>query len=308
MLLLLSCSPDYGLHYEIIEYEIVEEVNQIIIIEDTSPDYQDVWVDSFTQPGAINGVDIIWVIDPSGSMNSYQAAVLNGIDTMMNALPPQGWRLNIIPSDRRRSETLQLFPLLPGDTPEMAEAMYQQAMLGTYEAGFDALYAYMNINSYSSTWMRNDAAILTVFVSDEEEQSQTYFSNTSSFLSWYSNLRQYAYVSSVVNLPASETVCPGTHNPNYVGYEYMLTANYFNGSIIDICSTDWSNGVLAASNQITPLEYYDLTKTPLETNYIYVFVNGEYYYDWYYQQNENRIYFSILPEGSALVEIAYYIQ
>ena len=214
----------------------------------------------------------------------------------------------IIPSDRRRSETLQLFPLLPGDTPEMAETMYQQAMTGAFEAGFDSLYSYINENPYSSTWMRNDAAILTVFVSDEEEQSQTYFSNTASFLSWYTNLRQYSYVSSIVNLPQNQTICPGTHNPNNVGDEYILAANHFNGSVIDICSTDWSNGVLAASNQITPLEYYDLTKMPLDFGYIYIFVNGEYYYDWYYQQNENRIYFSIPPEGNALVEIAYYIQ
>lgn len=308
MLLLLSCSPDYGLHYKVIQYEIIEEINETVIIEDTSPDYQNIWVDSFIQPAAINGVDIIWVIDPSGSMSSYQPAVLNGINTMMNALPQQGWRLTIIPSDRRRSETLQLFPLLPGDTPEMAEAMYQQAMNGAFEAGFDSLYSYININSYSSTWMRDDAAILTVFVSDEEEQSQTYFSNTPSFLSWYANLRQYTYVSSIINLPENETICPGGHNPTNVGHEYIIAANTFNGSVIDICSTDWSAGVLAASNQITPFEYYDLTKTPLEAGYIYVFANGEYYNDWYYQQNENRIYFSVLPEGNTLVEIAYYIQ
>lgn len=308
LLLFASCSNDYGLHYKVITYEVIEEVNEIIVIEDTSPDYENIWVDNFKQPSTVNGIDIIWVIDPSGSMNSYQSEVLNGINTMVNALPQQGWRLNIISSDRRNSENVQLFPLLPGDTPAMAEAMYQQAMAGSFEAGFDSLYSYINTNSYSATWMRQDAAILTVFVSDEEEQSQTYFSNTTSFLSWYTNLREYTYISSIVNLPEAQSTCTGTFNASNVGDEYISAANHFNGQIIDICSADWSNGVLAASNQITPIEHWDLTKVPLDHNYIYVFMNGEYFYDWHYNQNENRVYFSVLPEENSLVEIAYYVE
>jgi len=308
MLLFLSCSNDYGLHYEIIEYEIIEEINEIIIIEDTAPDYQDIWVDSFTQPTTINGVDILWVIDPSGSMNSYQSSVLNGINAMMNALPSHGWRLVIIPSDRRKSLTQQLFPLLPGDTPEMAEAMYLQAKEGAFEAGFDSTYEYISVNPYSSTWMRQDAALLTVFVSDEREQSQTYFNDAQGFSFWYQNLRDYTYVASIVNVPQSETVCTGNHNPNNVGHEYISAANYFNGSVVDICSEDWSSGVIDASSQVNPYEYYDLSLTPLETNYIYVFFNGQRNNDWTYSSTENRIYFTTIPPEQTLVEIAYYIQ
>lgn len=307
-LLFTSCSNDYGLHYKVITYEVIEEVNEIIVIEDTSPDYQNIWVDSFNQPTTVNGVDIIWVIDPSGSMNSYQPVLLGGIASMMAALPQQGWRLTIIPADRRKSKDQQIFPLLPGDTVAMAETMYHQANEGTFEAGFDSLYEYIMNNSYSSTWMRQDAALLTVFVSDEDEQSQEYFNTTYNFNIWYNQIRQHSYIASIVNLPQGESICPGNQNPLNVGNEYIAAANFFNGSVVDICSPDWSAGVLDASNQIAPYEYYDLSNNPLDSNYIYVFIDRQPNYDWTYNSQENRIYFTILPPGNTLVEIAYYVQ
>ena len=47
--------------------------------------------------------------------------------------------------------------------------MYNTMQRGGMEEGFDAAYDYIVNNPYSSTWMRPDAALLIVFVSDEEE-------------------------------------------------------------------------------------------------------------------------------------------
>ena len=70
-----------------------------IYVEDTSePD--PIWVDSFEQPSASSGVDIIWVIDPSGSMMQHKTRVIAGIEDMMNALPQVNWRLIIISADQ----------------------------------------------------------------------------------------------------------------------------------------------------------------------------------------------------------------
>ena len=177
---LLSCTQDYMLSYKVIEYEDVIEVVEYTVvieetvIEDTSPDYLDIWVDSFTQIEPMEGVDILWIIDPSGSMNDDTPRILNGISTMMSNLPPTGWRLAIIPTDYRYSEQQQIFPLIPGDTYADAETMYNFAMQGAYEAGFDSLYGYMVNNSYANSWLRNNAALLVVFVSDEDKQVLKY--------------------------------------------------------------------------------------------------------------------------------------
>lgn len=310
-LLSLSCS-DSSLVHTIIEKEgsypdiddmavTIEE--NITIIEDTAPDYEDIWVDHFYQPSQSDGVDILWVIDPSGSMVRHQPLLMQGIGAMMSALPAADWRLAIIPSDHRFSKDEDQFPLVPGDTVADAENMYLASKKGAFEAGFDALYAYIMENDYSLTWMRHDAALLVVFVSDEQEQSNVYFSQVNQFLAWVTSYRQNVYVASIVNLHPDDSECNNT--PMHHGTRYIDATNYFGGQVIDICSEDWTAGVQDASNQIEPYEYWDLSHTPLDQNFIFVFVDGQIYTDWHYEPSENRVYFDILPTGNSLVEITY---
>ena len=288
------------------EVEVIVEKEVEVYIEDTGDDAADVWVEHFIQPASVNGVDILWVIDPSGSMNDDAPRILAGIDAMMNALPATGWRLAIIPSDYRFAEQEAQFPLIPGDTPEMAETMYNQALRGAFEAGFDAAYGYIMNSSYAQTWMRDDAALLIVFVSDEDDQSQVYINSPSHFVSWVSGIRSTVGVASIIHLDPAESLCNPT--PVFTGLNYMDATNAFNGQIVDICSEDWSAGVADASNEIAPYEYWDLAMQPLYDDRIYVFVDGAEYSDWYYEPAENRVYFTVVPEADSLVEIAYYYQ
>ena len=320
-LMLFSCLSDNMLTHEVekIVYEdrevevIVEKEVEVIVekevevyVEDTGDDAADVWVEHFIQPASVNGVDILWVIDPSGSMIDDGPRILAGIDAMMNALPATGWRLAIIPSDYRFAENVAEFPLIPGDTPEMAETMYNNVLAGAFEAGFDAAYGYIMNNSYAQTWMRPDAALLIVFVSDEDDQSQTYINSPNHFASWISGIRSTVGVASIIHLDPVESLCNPT--PVFTGLNYMDATNAFNGQIVDICSEDWSAGVADASNEIAPYEYWDLAMQPLYDDRIYVFVDGALYTDWYYEPAENRVYFTVIPEADSLVEIAYYYQ
>ena len=309
---LMSCTNDQMLVHEI-EKEVevyVEvpsdcEVVEEIVVEDTAFDFSDIWVDSFIQVAALDGVDIFWVIDPSGSMNNDQESIINGIHHMMMNLPEVGWRLMIIPSDYRFVGDLTTFPIVPGDTITDVENMYSTHMTGAYEAGFDAVHEYIMFNPYSSTWLRNDASILFVFVSDEEEQSQHHFSNYHEFITWATTYRQNVFVASIVNVNPTESVCTPAPAARDVGENYIDVTNYFFGNVIDICSEDWSSGVGQASTQITPYEYIDLSHIPMDPAWIYVYVDGIRSYDWYYDIAENRIYFTVIPPANSLVEVAY---
>lgn len=312
LMLLMACTPDNMLTYEkIVEKEIYIEVEseaeivveEIIVIEDTAIDLTDIWVDSFNQPAALDGVDIFWVIDPSGSMNNDQPNIITGITDMMANLPIAGWRLMILPTDYRMVGTMTDFPIVPGDTVTDVEDMYNRNVTGAFEAGFDAVYEYIMFNPYAGTWLRHDAAMLIVFVSDEEEQSNMYFSDHYDYMFWQKAYRANSFIASIINLAPADSDC----NPIDIntGYRYMDATNFFSGQVIDICSEDWSAGVNDASEQVTPYEWYDLTHTPLDSNYIFVFVNGELYGDWHHVDAENRVYFDIIPPANSLVEIAY---
>jgi hypothetical protein len=183
--LLLSCGPDYGI---IGHDEIIVEVE----VEVPGDPVGKQWVDSFIQVGSTEGVDILWVIDTSGSMIRFEQSLLDGIAEMMNALPPTGWRLAMVSNDPYKAAIEQQFPLVPGDDIIDAEDMYYAMARGHWEQGFAAAHEYISTNPYSSTWMRNDAALLVVFVSDEEEQSDNsnnQFRQVSDFVHWYSSLR-----------------------------------------------------------------------------------------------------------------------
>ena len=294
---LAGCSPDYGFGgTETIYIEV-----PVYVYEEIPEDPGLVWVDSFTQISSVNGVDIIWVIDRSGSMYNETDELLAGIEAMINNLPTTGWRLNMISTDPN-GYTDEQFPLIPGDTLTDAEAMYNNMYTGGWEKGFEAVQEYILNSSYAATWLRSDAALLVVFVSDEEEQSTTTFPSVSDFTTWYSSLRQSVFLSSIVNLHPDNSLC--NNNSAYEGARYIEATNVYSGTIIDICSDDWSTGVRDASVQLEPYESLILTHVPVEDS-IRVFANGELFYDWYYDTSDNTVYFDVVPESGVLIEIGY---
>ena len=275
-----------------------------LVIEDTADEEQfPVWVDSFEQPSEFSGVDILWVIDPSGSMNNEKQYIIAGIEAMINALPNVNWRLVIISTDYRNSGQSMDFPLMQGDSVADAIAMYNSAVGGAMEAGFDAVYEYIENNQMAQGWMREDAALLTVFVSDENDQSSLFIPTVADFIDWYSGLRNNVFMSSIVNLDPVSSLC--NTQALHTGDRYIDAANHFNGQVIDICSTDWSAGVADAAAQIIPYEHYDLSFIPVDPTMIAVFVDGQPYYYWHYSSSHNRVYFDVIPGEGALVEIAY---
>ena len=285
----ITCTSDYGIHTE----KVYEDVVQY-------EDPGDVWIDSFVQSGETSGVDIVWVVDRSGSMMDNDEKLISGIGAMMNALPLDiGWRIGLISTDDNESVSNTGFPLVPGDTPQDAEALLNNLGISFKEAGFESIIAYMDYGSYASTWMRYDASLLVVFVSDEDEQSVNVL--PSDFVSWIRSRRGFVNMASIVLTEDSE--CDWNQ---MAGSNYIDATNTMGGVIIDICSDDWSSGVRDASNSLEPIEYLELTHYPVKES-IVVFINNSLFYEWTYDENTNILTFTSLPIQGDLVEIGYNI-
>ena len=320
---LFSCTQDYsvitGETKTIVVTEVVTEtVTEEVEVEIEVPTYVEVevpvnegeiWIDSFTQPMSVDGIDILWVIDRSGSMRMHDASLLAGVEAMLLALPVSDWRLVMINADSSHSVTNSLFPLFPGD--DAADAADMLNTLGTAhrEEGFNATYEYIVNNPYSSTWMRPDAGLLVVFVSDEEEQSDFEYPAASDFVTWYSSMRMGSvFMASIVNVEASESMCFWPPSPLDIGDRYMEATNMLGGTIVDICDDDWSPGVTDATHSIEPYEKIELTHKA-EIDSIRVFINGSLNHDWLYTESDNTVYFTTIPSAGELVEVGYrYIQ
>ena len=269
----------------------------------------EIWIDSFTQHMSVDGIDILWVVDRSGSMNRFNAELLAGVEAMLLALPTSDWRLVMISADPSRAIASNEFPLVPGDDIDDAAVMLATLTSAPYEEGFNSVYDYIVNNPYSSTWMRSDAGLLVVFVSDEEEQSNIEYPAVSDFMSWYQTQRMGSvFMASVVNQEPSTSLCDWTPSPIDVGDRYMEATAMLGGVVLDICDTDWSPGVTDATHSIEPIENVKLTHKA-EPDTIRVFIDGALSSDWVYTESENTVYFTTVPSAGQLVEIGYlYVQ
>ncbi len=304
-----GCDHDYTVMTRTPEV-IYEQIEVPVYIEVEVPtgiptEDVEIWVDSLIQVRAVDGVDILWIIDTSGSMSDYQTQLIAGIEHMMNALPEAGWRLVMISTDPSETISENQFPLVPGDSIVDAEDMYSLMNHGPGEKGFDAAVAYIEMNPYAATWMRPDAALLIVFVSDEDDQSDTMM-NPADFISWYS-ARRYGnvFLASIVMQEEDISLCDdfGGSTP---GHNYMTATSMLFGTILDICADDWTPGVTDATSQIEPYEKIELSRTPVVTT-IRVFIDGLLNNDWFYVQSTNTVHFNTIPPGGSLVEVGYVI-
>jgi len=273
----------------------------------TEPDAE-IWVQSFKQPAAYDEIDILWVIDGSCSMMTHKASVLTGIEVMMNNLPSDvNWRLKMITTgDGRAVPQPQTFPLTRGDTIQDALDMYNALPSDGMEKGFSSVFNYITLDPYAQTWLRPDAALLTVFVSDEEEQSTM---TTVDFQAWYQSIRSNAFMSFIGNVYPKDSICPTPPRLLDSGTKYMDAVLYFVGTIVDICESDWSPGVQDATQKIEPFEEIELTHEPYKQT-IVVFEDGRMMdkAKWTYIEADNMIEFDIVPPEGTLVEIAYSVK
>ena len=273
----------------------------------SEPDAE-IWVESFLQPESYEKIDILWVIDGSCSMMAHRSTLLNGIELMINDLPTDvNWRLKMITTgDGGAVKQPQTFPLTRGDTITDAFHMYNALPNDGMEKGFDAVKNYITLDPYAPTWLRPDAALLTVIVSDEEEQSNM---SAVDFQAWYQSTRQTVFLSFIGNIYPEDSVC--TYPPRLldVGVKYMDATNYFSGVIIDVCQPDWTAGVSDATQKIDPFEEIELTHEPYKQT-IVVFEDGKIMdtAKWTYIEADNTVEFDIIPNEGVLVEIAYSVK
>ena len=304
-LTVFGCEGDYTIYSQNPGETVYVEIPGETVYVDVPGEGGDVWVDSFEQPYSVDGVDIVWLIDRSGSMRLHDADLIAGVEAMLLALPASDWRLVMINADSSHSVTNSEFPLVPGDDAEDAANMLNNLRTAHREEGFNATYEYIVNNPYSSTWMRPDAGLLVVFVSDEEEQSNLEYPTASDFVTWYSSMRMGSvFMASIVNVEALESMCIWPPSPLDIGSRYMDATNMLGGTIVDICDDDWSPGVTDATHSIEPYENLELTHKA-EADSIRVFIDGALNYDWYYVESDNTVYFTTIPTAGQLVEIGY---
>jgi len=285
VLLLLSCTADYS---------IVTNVTEIV-----DPPPTEVVVDSLVQPTAPEKIDVLIVLDTSGSMNDNYEQVSRGVEILRGDIEDitTDYKMGFI-------NTSLMDPYFAGPydiwstSIDFLLAPYALGMDGT-EAGFSAMYNFVRHTDEGVEFFREDSDKLIIFVSDEDEQSAL---TAEVFYEWLNE----EFIEVQHDVVAIVTVENGECGSYFtMGEKYVELVAYYGKMGIDICS-DWEAWLADSTYLVGSVKHINLSQTPIEESII-VYVNSVITEEWYYLIETNTVYLDFEPSEGALIEVGYVI-
>lgn len=270
-------------------------------------------------------LDIIFVIDNSGSMNVFQQELSNQMTSFMNVFLATGadFHLGFITTDRGYLQCSGAVCWIGNNfaTPvDWAQGIITQISIGgsAYEKGIEMAHRALQNTDYDTgaapgtSFWRNDATLVIIYVSDEPDFSiGTWTAYTSFFDTLKPNVDMMRHFGVIGDYP-SGCQWSSPHNSYWrnVGFGsgyYDMTQRY-NGDWYSICATDWGNQMQDLASTVTVRSVFELGEPdPIESSII-VSINGQVTTTgWTYDPVRNSIVFDegSVPEANQTITIEY---
>lgn len=276
------------------------------------------WVrDSHIQDGTVD-VDILFVVDNSGSMGSNQTNIKNNFDTFMNAFTAAGvsYQIALITTD----DSSFVGDVITNATADpITEFNNQIDSIGTrgsaHEKGL--WYAYESTTTgdaspgSSTGFQRSSARLVVVYVSDEPDFSDHAYSGGGS-----TTMTPSDYSASLLSLKTSSSLviahaiagdypsgCTANGGAQF-GEGYYDVVNDLGGTFMSICASDWSGTMDTLARDSLAQVAFALSDTPIEDT-IEVTVDGVISSDWSYETSSNTVIFTVSPPDGSAIDISY---
>jgi hypothetical protein len=274
--------------------------------------YEKFNTDTFEQDKTVD-VDLLFVVDNSGSMLGNQVNLKNNFASFMNTFAAAGvsYQIALITTDN---------PDFVGDvisntTPDpVVEFNSQIDSIGTRgsttEAGLWAAYESTVFGDASSSspagFLRTSARLVVVYVSDEKDHTT----------SKIPSMVPYDYTTSLLSLKASSDLiiahaiagdypsgCTSNGGAQY-GEGYYDVVNSLSGTFMSICDSDWSVTMDTLARDSIAMTGFPLSEKAISGT-IEVKVNGIINTDWYFEHSSNSVIFTFPPLEGSDIEINY---
>ena len=262
-------------------------------------------------------LDVIFVIDNSGSMAVFQQELSNQMTNFMNVFISSGadYHLAFITTDSGRFrgsgsvywiDSTFLTPI------DWAQGVINGIGVGgsAFERGIQfAKEALEGDASPARNFWRDDATMVIIYVSDEPDYSAgTWTAYTTFFDNAKSSIDLMRHFAVIGDHPAGCQFPWGASFRN-VGYGsgYWDMTQRYNGAWYSICATDWGNQMQSLANTVTTRKSFELEEPDPIENTILVSVNGQMVSEWSYDMNSNSVVFNdgSLPEPNQTIIIEY---
>lgn len=272
----------------------------------------------FTQDSTRDGdVDILWVMDDSGSMADNQENLAKNFDSFINQFLTKNidFKMAITTTDGTSTRNGKMV----GDSSKLTHAsatgnrtaftnnFTKWIKVGTSGSGIEQglKCASSFLDRYASSFLRKDAYLVIVFVSDEEDQSEK---KVSEYLAKFKSMK--ANQGMVKAYSIVTTKLPKYAQWETIGNRYMTISKETSGSSADI--TDDFAGTLQnmGGSIVNLIDHFALAQAPYE-NKIAVFVNNvEKANGWTYDAAAHSLKFNAdsIPAEGAKIEVRYKVQ
>lgn len=268
-------------------------------------------IDEFEQD-EVTSADILFVIDNSGSMGVWQTALTDNFSAFIGVFSITGvdYQIAVITTD---DATFQ-GPILSDTTPDLEGEFTAQAIAGTYGSSMEKGLQYAELATTSggdaapgSTFLREDAKLIIIFVSDEKDWSSKtdleYATHFKSLKATDSMAVTHAVVGDSPSGCSSSTT--SWARADY-GEGYIEVSALMGGEFVSLCAEDWGAELEGLAHDSILNRSFELTDIPYEET-IVVEVDGAEVTGWTYNDIENSVDFmgTYVPESGTEIEIRY---
>ena len=311
---LVSYIPsDIGSDASDIEIASNDPINPLVITEQVGDGDVEQWVSQTWQQEEIPVLDVLWVIDNSGSMNQFQTSLSTNISSFMTAFAQTGadYNMGVITTDRWMISTI-LTPMTPNVEQELGNLVIQ----GTYGSGMEkgiemshrALSSASSAGPGSAFW-REDATLVVIYVSDEQDWSNPGWGHYTNFFDTLKPAGQFVPYGVISDVPGGcqYTTFNGHVRSLQPGFGYWDLIDHYGGSWYSICATDWGVQLQDLAGEVTGRRMFSLDEPDPIVPTIEVYVNGQSTSMWEYDEASNSVIFAEghVPEEGQTIRIDY---
>ena len=256
-------------------------------------------VDSYIQPAQIDELDVLVVLDTSGSMHDNYDDVASGMELLRSDIESLtlDYQFGYITMDPTNlgfigpySSSSSAIDML------MAPSLLPAAGL---EEGFASSYTFLS-SADGLEFRRPEADFLLFLISDEDEQSEI---AADLFHEWlndeFKDVRHD--IVCVVTPDNGDTNTWG----NEIGYKYIELSTIYGKDIIDIHEEDWSVWLSESSYLTEKRDYIVLSESEPILDSIIVYVDQATTYSWEYIEESNTVKLEFVPDHGSVVEVGY---
>jgi len=255
-----------------------------------------VQVDGWTQAGLLPYVDVLIVLDQSGSMTDDRMNVSAGLLQLAFDLneAAEDWSITIVPATPMLTQVLGPYtPDSPDVYTRISQAPYMMMGQGSVEVGYPPVINWLGTDIYDPY-----APLLVVWVSDEDEQSGI---GPEYMAGWMQTAKPRGVPIDPIAIVNTKD-CGG--NGGTIGHSYMELMRLYGKEATDLCTPGWEGWIASMSLILGARSEIQLTLDPIEDT-IAVFVDWAQVTRWWYDGEYNMVRLLDTPEPGSAVFAVY---